>query len=159
MDGPVKKGPDTGALFAELNKGGAVTSGLKKVTKNKAATGDAALVKAVVKKSKMPAKFLKKNGEQQPSKQQLVGTKWVVEYFFHASEKQLIKIDGSTVKETCNIYRCHNTVIQITGKINAILLDDCSRCSIVCSDVVSSIDAVNCQSVEIQARNHLSLQC
>eukprot|EP01048_Picozoa_sp_COSAG05_P008669 COSAG05_NODE_672_length_7990_cov_9.794830_3_plen_117_part_00 len=39
----------------------------------------------------------------------------------------------------------------IKAKINAVLLDDCEKTSIVCSDVVSSIDIVNCKSVEVQA--------
>ena len=148
-----QKGPDAGALFAELNKGGAVTAGLKKVEKkNKTATGDAALVKAVVKKSKIPPKFLKKDGTQRPSKKALEGAKWAVEYFFDERNNGMIEIEGSTVKETLNIYRCHNTVVVVKGKINAVLIDDCSRVSVVCnSDVVSSVDVVNCQSIELQA--------
>lgn len=66
---PGKTAPDSGALFAELNRGGAVTSGLKKVTKNKAAMGEAAVVKSKVKKSKVPPKFFKKSdptGDRQP---------------------------------------------------------------------------------------------
>ena len=44
-----------------------------------------------------------------------------------------------------------NAVVQIRGKINAVLLDNCDKTSIVCSDVVSSIDIVNCKSVSALA--------
>ena len=45
----------------------------------------------------------------------------------------------------------------IKAKINAVLLDDCEKTSIVCSDVVSSIDIVNCKSVEVQVRGTTDL--
>ena len=54
-------------------------------------------------------------------------------------------------KETITIFRCINCVVQIKGKINAVLIDDCEKTSVVCADVVSSIDVVNCKSVEVQA--------
>ena len=69
----------------------------------------------------------------------------MVEYHFDERNNGLITIDDSTVKQTLNIYRCHNTVVKVSSKINAILIDDCSRVSVVCDDVVSSIDVVNCQ--------------
>ena len=42
-------------------------------------------------------------------------------------------------------------MIQIKGKINAVLLDDCDKTSVVCTHVVSSIDVVNCTRMEVQA--------
>merc|ERR1712166_382771 len=132
--------PNTGALFADLNKGGGVTAGLKKVTKQKAASSK------VVMKQK-GTKVTKKMGTPKCA---LEGRKWACEYYVD-DRTGTIKIEGCSVKETVTIFRCINCVIQITGKINAILLDDCEKTSIVCTDVVSSIDVVNCKSVEIQA--------
>ena len=135
-----KPAPNTGALFAELNKGSDITSGLKKVTKQKAASS-----KVVMKERKTKTK--KKMGTP---KLALDGRKWVCEYYIDDRTGNLV-ITDCDVKETVTIFRCINTVVQIKGKINAVLLDDCEKTSIVCNDVVSSIDIVNCKSVEVQA--------
>jgi adenylyl cyclase-associated protein len=133
-------GPNPGGLFAELNKGGAVTQGLRKVTKQKAAS-------STVTMKKKATKVTKKMGTP---KLALDGRKWNCEYYVDDRTGNLV-ISECTVKESITIFRCINSVIQIKGKINAILLDDCVKTSIVCSTVVSSIDVVNCKSVEVQA--------
>jgi adenylyl cyclase-associated protein len=138
--GGSKQAAPTGALFAELNKGGAVTQGLRKVTKQKAAS-------STVTMKKKATKVTKKMGTP---KLDLDGRKWNCEYYVDDRTGNLV-ISECTVKESITIFRCINSVIQIKGKINAILLDDCDKTSIVCSTVVSSIDVVNCKSVEVQA--------
>jgi hypothetical protein len=65
-----KPAVNTGALFADLNKGGLVTSGLKKTEKQKAASS------VVVMKQKV-TKTKKKMGTP---KLQLEGRKWICEY-------------------------------------------------------------------------------
>ena len=135
-----KPAPNTGALFAELNKGSDITKGMKKVTKQKASGA-----KVVMKEKKTKTK--KKMGTP---KLALDGRKWNVEYHIDDRTGTLV-VEGCTHQETVTIYSCVNAVIQIKGKINAVLLDNCDKTSIVCSDVVSSIDIVNCNSVEIQA--------
>ena len=137
-DGGGKANP--GALFAELNKGASVTSGLKKVNKQKASSS-----KVVMKKK--GSKVTKKMGTP---KLALDGRKWNCEYYVDDRTGALV-ITECNHKETVTIFRCINSVILIKAKINAILLDDCDKTSIVCSDVVSSIDIVNCKSVEVQA--------
>ena len=131
---------NTGALFADLNKGSDITSGLKKVSKQKAASS-----KVVMKERKTKTK--KKMGTP---KLALDGRKWICEYYIDDRTGNLV-ITDCDVKETVTIFRCVNAVVQIKGKINAVLLDDCDKTSIVCSDVVSSIDIVNCKSVEVEA--------
>ena len=136
-----KPAADTGALFADLNKGSGVTSGLRKVSKGKAASS-----KVVMKERKTKTK--KKMGTPKCA---LDGRKWICEYFIDdRTGGPDTTITECGVKETVTIFRCVNAVVQIKGKINAILLDDCDKTSIVCSDVVSSIDIVNCNSVEVQ---------
>jgi adenylyl cyclase-associated protein len=39
---------------------------------------------------------------------------------------------------------------QVTGKVNAISLDGCTRCGLLFDTVVSSCEIVNCKSVEVQ---------
>ena len=45
----------------------------------------------------------------------------------------------------------NNSIIQIESKVNNITLDSCKRTAIVFKDVVSSVEIVNCQSVQVQA--------
>jgi adenylyl cyclase-associated protein len=123
-----------------LNKGSDITSGLKKVSKQKAASS-----KVVMKEKKTQTK--KKMGTP---KLALDGRKWLCEFYIDDRTGNLV-ISDCDVKQTVTIFRCVNCVVQIKGKINAVLLDDCDKTSIVCSDVVSSIDIVNCTSVEVQA--------
>ena len=138
--GGAKPVVNTGALFAELNKGSDITSGLKKVSKQKAASS-----KVVMKERK--TKTNKKMGTPKLAPD---GRKWICEYYIDDRTGNLV-ISDCDVKQTVTIFRCVNCVVQIKGKINAILLDDCDKTSIVCNDVVSSIDIVNCKSVEVQA--------
>ena len=51
----------------------------------------------------------------------LDGRKWACEYYIDNRSGTLVISDCDS-KETVTIFRCINTVIQIQGKINAILL-------------------------------------
>jgi len=82
-----------------------------------------------------------------PPKLQLDGNKWTVEY--QTNNKNIV-ISETEAKQTCYIYRCNNSTIQIKGKLNAITLDDCTKVAVVFDTVVASFEIVNCKSVEVQ---------
>merc|ERR1712146_456303 len=48
-------------------------------------------------------------------------------------------------------YKCAKTTLKVNGKVNAITLDGCKKCAIVFTDVVASVELVNCSGVEVQA--------
>jgi adenylyl cyclase-associated protein len=145
------KAPDTGALFAALNKGGDVTSGLKKVTddmKTKNRTDKTAVVAA----SAAPAKAEKpaagaKQAAKKPPKFQLDGNKWVVE---NQENNREIVISETEPKQVVYIYGCLNTTVQIKSKVNAITVDNCKRTAVVFENAVSGLEIVNSNSLEIQ---------
>lgn len=145
------KGADTGALFASLNKGGDITSGLKKVTndmksKNRPEHEKSSVVKASEPKSTSTgAKNAKENAK--PPKFSLDGSKWTVEW---QNGNRDIVISDVEAKQTLYIYKCTNSTIQVKGKINAITLDSCNRTAVVFESLVSTCDVVNCTSVEVQ---------
>ena len=67
----------------------------------------------------------------------------------------IFKCEGTTVQvkggfDTC----CHLaqvlTISNFTGKVNSIVLDSCKKTSIVLDSVVSSVEFINCQSVQMQ---------
>lgn len=147
-----KDKPASAALFAELSKGEAVTSGLRKVTadmktKNRPESERAAVVTAV--EPKKPAATAgtpaaKKIGTP---KLALEGTRWVVEN--QVGAKNLV-VEATEVKQTVYIYRCRDSVIQVKGKVNAINVDECVKTGVVFENAIASFEAVNCKSIEVQ---------
>jgi len=140
--------PDMNNVFAALNKGEGVTSGLKKVTNDMKAKNQtdkpvltpkektaAAAAKAPAAKTTRPPKF------------GLEGKKWVVEY--QVGNKQ-VNIDEPESGHTVYIYKCQDSVVHIKGKVNAITLDDCSKTSVVFDTAIAVFEVVNCKSVEVQ---------
>jgi len=145
-------GPDMNAVFASINKGEGVTSGLKKVTadmKTKNRTDKSSVVPASAPKSTSSGASAKKSAAPaKPPKLALDGNKWSVEY--QVGNKEII-ISETEVKHTVYIYKCKDSVIQIKGKVNAVTIDDCSKTAVVFENIVASFEIVNCNSVEVQA--------
>jgi adenylyl cyclase-associated protein len=148
--GASEKGPDTGALFAALNKGADITSGLKKVTKEqktKYQEGKSSVVPAAV--SDKPKAAPKAGGavkKGQP-KIELSGNKWLVEW---QENNANIEINDTEAKHAIYIYKCENSVVRIKGKINSIAVDGCKKTGIVFQDAIAQVELVNSNSVELQ---------
>jgi adenylyl cyclase-associated protein len=144
--GQVKAGPDMSNVFSALSKGEGVTSGLKKVTddmKSKNFTNKSSVVTAKQEKTVAPV-------SNKPAKLALEGNKWVVEY---QHNNKSIVISDTEAKQTVYIYKCVGSVVQIKGKVNAVILDDCTKTAVVFETVVASFEVVNSKSVEVQVTN------
>ena len=145
-----KKGPDVNALFSELNKGTAISSGLKKVTsdmktKNRDPKERSAVVKAAAVKSTR-AKPVKRGSP----KFALEGNKWVCE--FQDDQKALV-IEDTEPRQTVYLYKNDNTVVNVKGqKINSICIDSCNKCGIVFNNCIAVVEVINCNGVEIQCQ-------
>jgi len=48
------------------------------------------------------------------------------------------------------MFRCQDSTLTIKGKVNSIVMDSCRKSSVVFDSLVSSIEFVNCQSVQMQ---------
>lgn len=48
------------------------------------------------------------------------------------------------------VFRCTDSTVTVKGKINSIFLDSCKKTAVVFDSVVSSVEFVNCQSVQMQ---------
>ena len=150
QEGPkIAAGSDMNSVFADLNKGSAVTSGLRKVDKSQMthknpALRDTAPVRAAagttIKKADTTA-------AKRPPKLELEGTKWVVENY--ENESSLV-LNDVKLNHTVYVYGCKNTNIQIKGKFNAITLDNCKKTGLVLDTLVSSVEIVKCQSFALQ---------
>ncbi|KAA3680860.1 adenylyl cyclase-associated protein [Paragonimus westermani] len=159
---PLKDGPNgRGALFAQLNRGENVTAGLRKVTddmkthKNpelRAAPG----LKPHASANKAPIKPPKPGNAPSADRQsqavlELRGNKWVVENF----QNQHLHVTETEPKQTVYIYKCVGCTVEIKGKINSIMVDNCKKTGVVFDDVISALDVVNCQSVQTQCLGKL----
>jgi len=143
--------PDTSGLFAALNKGAAITSGLKKVTKDMKVKHDPG-TSTVISADAVPAKKETKAAGAKAEKKgtpkfELQGNKWLVEW---QENNQNIEIKETELKQTVYIYKCEKTVVKITGKVNSITLDGCKRVAVVFSSALALCEMVNSNSLEIQ---------
>ncbi|CAH8502416.1 unnamed protein product [Heterobilharzia americana] len=132
------------ALFADLNRGAAITSGgiVKTSPRNHTnSPSDMSTVKSSTRDESSTAGCL-----------ELRSNKWVVENFKNAKNLQIV---ATETKQTVYIYKCTECTIQIKGKINSIMLDGCKKTGVVFDHLISSIDIVNCQSVQIQCLGQL----
>jgi len=145
---------DRQALFAELNKGEGITSGLKKVTAEMQTHKNPNLRLS----SNVPAGGSKQGGAQasaakpaaaadKPPKIELKDHKiWQIEY-----QKNNGSITVETdKKQAVYIYKCENSVVQIKGKVNSITMDGCKKTSVVFDNLLAQIEVINSQSVKVQ---------
>lgn len=140
------------ALFAEINavkerQAGGKTAGLKHVTKDmktKNMEKAAAPVPAAAPVRKPAAAAAPKLG---PPKFELDGQKWKIEN--QVGNKNIV-IENPEVRQTVYIYKCHDSVIQIKGKVNSIMLDSCKKTGLVFENAISVAEVVNCASVQVQ---------
>ena len=57
----------------------------------------------------------------------------------------------SDLKEGVYIGKCKGGVFQITTKTKSICISNCSDIGVICSDVVSRIEIINCKKVNVQS--------
>jgi len=140
--------PDMSEVFSVLRQGEGVTSNLRKVTddmKAKNRKDKTSLVPATTAKSSQPK--VVKEVASKPPRTVLEGNKWVVEY--QMNNKNIV-ISDTEAKQTCYIYKCSNSTVQFKGKVNAIIVDDCTKVAVVFENIVASFEVVNSRSIEVQ---------
>lgn len=152
---PKSAAPDMSALLSEINRGSDVTKGLRKVTndqkthKNPELRKHHAPVPFKPKTSEYKAVGMAKSAPKHPPKFCLEdGKKWVVEY----QEGANLTIDDTNMKQVIYVYKCNKTTIQVKGKVNSIILDSCKKSGLVFEAVVSGVEVVNCQSIQVQSQ-------
>jgi len=142
-------------LFAEINKGGAITSGLKKVTKDMKNKWDPSKSSVIADKEEAK-KEVKGKAAAGPKKGapklELNGNKWIVEW---QENNSAIEISETELKQTIYIYKCEKSVVRIKGKVNSITIDSCKRVSVVFDDALALCEMVNSLSVEVQCNGRV----
>lgn len=137
-------------LFAALNKDTAITSGLKKVTKDmqtwreeyKGGDAPAPTPKAAPKAPAAAAVVMK-----HPPVCAFANNKWQVEY--QTAEQGVVDIAIQDKKETVYILGCVGATISIKGKCKSIVVDSCKRTRVIFQSAMASCEVVNCQRMNI----------
>lgn len=143
--------PAKADLFAALNKDSAITSGLKKVTKDmqtwrdeyKGGDAPAPVAKAAPKAPAAAAAVAMKH----PPVCNFSNNKWQVEY--QTAEQGVVSIEIQDKKETVYILGCVGANISIKGKCKSIVVDNCKRTRVTFQSAMASCEVVNCQRINI----------
>ena len=61
-------------------------------------------------------------------------------------------MDNAEMNNVVYLFKCTDSTVVIKGKINSITLDSCKKTSVVFDSLVSSMEFINCQSVQMQVR-------
>ena len=151
-------GGGAASLFADLNKGGAITSGLKTVTKDmqtwrKEYKGGDAPVAAPVKKA--PASKPADTPKGPPKLEyQSHGAKWLVEN--QSADAGVVQVEISDLKQNVYIYGCIGATIDVKGKCKSIVLDNCKKTNVNFDEVFSTFETVNSSRIKILCREKCS---
>ena len=77
------------------------------------------------------------------------GKKWQVEWQSGAHD---LKITDTALNQSVYMYQCNDTMLEVSGKVNNIVLDKCTKTCLILDNVVSGIELVNCKSCQVQIR-------
>lgn len=151
-------GPDTrNALFASINKGSAITKGLKHVSDDQKTHKNPNLraqggpihssPKPFTPPAPRPTAAAPAPARKLPPVLELDGKKWKVE---NQEGAQGLVIDDTELKQVVYAFKCNNSTLQVKGKINSITIDNCKKLGLVFDDVVGIVEVINCRDVKVQ---------
>ncbi|TLD38853.1 adenylyl cyclase-associated protein [Venturia nashicola] len=153
---------DMGAVFADLQRGENVTSGLKKVDPSQMTHKNPSLRATSIvpdrsdssssTRGHSPAPPGKKPKPEslrtkKPPKKELDGNKWIIENFDSPSSPVVIEAE---INQSILITKCKGLTLQIKGKGNAISIDNSPKTSLIIDSLVSSVDVIKCPSFAVQ---------
>ncbi|KAI4016920.1 cyclase associated actin cytoskeleton regulatory protein 2 [Homo sapiens] len=146
--------PSRSALFAQLNQGEAITKGLRHVTddqktyKNPSLRAQGGQTQSPT-KSHTPSPTSPKSYPSQKHAPvlELEGKKWRVEY---QEDRNDLVISETELKQVAYIFKCEKSTIQIKGKVNSIIIDNCKKLGLVFDNVVGIVEVINSQDIQIQ---------
>uniref|UniRef100_A0A8C9A8A9 Cyclase associated actin cytoskeleton regulatory protein 2 n=1 Tax=Prolemur simus TaxID=1328070 RepID=A0A8C9A8A9_PROSS len=146
--------PSRSALFAQLNQGEAITKGLRHVTddqktyKNPSLRAQGGQARSPT-KSHTPSPTSPKSHPSQKHAPvfELEGKKWRVEY---QEDRNDLVISETELKQVAYIFKCGKSTLQIKGKVNSIIIDNCQKFALVFDNVVGIVEVINSKDIQIQ---------
>uniref|UniRef100_A0AC11D206 Cyclase associated actin cytoskeleton regulatory protein 2 n=1 Tax=Ovis aries TaxID=9940 RepID=A0AC11D206_SHEEP len=146
--------PSRSALFAQLNQGEAITKGLRHVTDDQKTYKNPNL-RAHGGQSPSPTKSHTpgpKSPQSHPPKKhapvlELEGKKWRVEY---QEDRNDLVISETELRQVAYVFKCGKSTLQIKGKINSIIIDNCKKFGLVFDNVVGIVEVINSKDIQMQ---------
>ncbi|XP_062342542.1 adenylyl cyclase-associated protein 2 [Osmerus eperlanus] len=142
------------ALFAQLNQGEVITSGLKHISenqkthKNPGLRSQGGVHPSTTSRNRAPGGFSGRGPPQKrPPLLELEGKKWRVENF---EQNHDLIIEDTELCQVAYIYSCSNSTLQIRGKINSIIVDNCQKLGLVFDNVVGIVEIINSKDIKLQ---------
>ncbi|KAM9416038.1 adenylyl cyclase-associated protein 2 isoform 1-T2 [Salvelinus alpinus] len=142
------------ALFAQLNQGADITKALKHISKDQMTHKNSALRSQGGEHYASPPKSRNPGGssnrappQKRPPLLELEGKKWRVEYFDQAHD---LVIEEPELRQVAYVFGCSNSTLQIKGKINSIIVDNCKKLGLVFDNVVGIMEVINSKDIKLQ---------
>ncbi|XP_056281840.1 adenylyl cyclase-associated protein 1 [Pseudoliparis swirei] len=142
------------ALFAAINKGGNITSGLKHVSDDEKTHKNPTLRSTTTPVRTGPKPFASPTPRPAaPAATKLApvfeldGKKWKVE---NQEDAQNLVIENTQLKQVVYAYKCNKSTLTVKDKLNSIIIDNCKKVGLVFDDVVGIVEIINCRDVKIQ---------
>uniref|UniRef100_A0A3Q3XG85 C-CAP/cofactor C-like domain-containing protein n=1 Tax=Mola mola TaxID=94237 RepID=A0A3Q3XG85_MOLML len=143
-------GAQHSALFTQLNQGMDITKGLKHVSDDQKTHKNPNLrFQATPNKTKSPetVKSPRAAVQKRLPMLELEGKKWRVENF---EQKHDLVIEETELKQVVYVFSCNNSTLQIKGKINSIIVDNCKKLGLVFENVVGIVEIINSKAIQLQ---------
>merc|ERR1711988_776860 len=67
-----------------------------------------------------------------------------------------IEITITDFKQAVIIGKCEDVIVVVKGKCNNVTIEGCKKTNILFDDVVSGVEVINCQKVNLQANGALN---
>ncbi|XP_059412213.1 adenylyl cyclase-associated protein 2 isoform X2 [Carassius carassius] len=138
------------ALFAQLNQGEAITKGLKHVSDEQKThknpnlrSQEGRTHQGSPAKSQNPSSSAKKHSPVL----ELEGKKWRVE---HQEKSHDLVIEETELRQVVYVFSCSNSTLQIKGKVNSIIVDNCKKLGLVFDSVVGIAEIINSRDIQLQ---------
>uniref|UniRef100_A0A8C2KV33 Adenylyl cyclase-associated protein n=1 Tax=Cyprinus carpio TaxID=7962 RepID=A0A8C2KV33_CYPCA len=142
------------ALFAQLNQGEAITKGLKHVSDKQKTHKNPNLRsqggrthQASPAKSQNPSSSACAPAKKHSPVLELEGKKWRVE---HQEQSHDLVIEETELRQVVYVFSCSNSTLQIKGKGNSIIMDNCKKLGLVFDSVVGIVEIINSRDIQLQ---------
>jgi len=146
-------GPGMGAVFGDLKNFS--TGGLKKVSDDqkthKMRPEDK--LPALIPKAKPAAAPVTRKGENakgprgEPRLELEKDRNWMIENY---ADNQDLTIEDINMQQLLIVINCRNCTVKVGGKVKSICMDGCEKVTIICNDVLSTVELVNSNKAKVQ---------
>uniref|UniRef100_A0A2K5JR36 Adenylyl cyclase-associated protein n=1 Tax=Colobus angolensis palliatus TaxID=336983 RepID=A0A2K5JR36_COLAP len=73
-----------------------------------------------------------------------------VETHEYQEDRNDLVISETELKQVAYIFKCEKSTLQIKGKVNSIIIDNCKKLGLVFDNVVGIVEVINSQDIQIQ---------